>query len=284
MATTMRILVILAVFADSTVMESTITPSNSFEISEDAVTLYYSHTMNETIYYILRSSNVQPSTDVVEVILNTMSKNLNAATVSKILKSLDGEEAETGPSSLVSFPLACPLITLTVTPTTYLDPAQRSNYVNVAIPRIIGLHKKMNVFIYKLAEIYGFTGEGIKIYAKLIRPMQLSSIISAALDGARNDNNTEQYNRVLALAKEIGNMDDYQNKTIARLYVTSPAAIQPLFTHLHLLNQPLFIIPVSACSASAAADRQIVQNVRRGATPTTANTCDQPSMRREEKK
>ncbi|KAL6744529.1 hypothetical protein Aduo_017454 [Ancylostoma duodenale] len=189
MIPTVGILVVLAMIADSTLMESTTTQSNIFEISEDGVTLYYAHTMNETIYHILRSSNVKPSTDVVEVILNTMSKNLDASTVAKILKSLDGE----------------------------LDPTQRSNYVNVAIPRIIGLHKKMNAFIYKLAEIYGFTGDGIKIYAKLIRPMQLSSIISAALDGARNDNNTEQYNRVLALAKEIANMDDYQNKTIARL-------------------------------------------------------------------
>ncbi|RCN41707.1 hypothetical protein ANCCAN_12312 [Ancylostoma caninum] len=75
----------------STVMESTTTPSNNFEISEEGITIYYAHTMNETIYYILRTSNVRPETDVVEVILNTMSKNPDAKTVSKILKALDGE-------------------------------------------------------------------------------------------------------------------------------------------------------------------------------------------------
>ncbi|KHJ82300.1 hypothetical protein OESDEN_18007 [Oesophagostomum dentatum] len=57
----------------------------------DGVTLYYDHTMNETVCYILRSSNVTAAPDVIEIILNVMSRNLQPSTVSSVLKALDGE-------------------------------------------------------------------------------------------------------------------------------------------------------------------------------------------------
>ncbi|KHJ75206.1 hypothetical protein OESDEN_25178 [Oesophagostomum dentatum] len=99
---------------------------------------------------------------------------------------------------------------------TSLNPAQRVNYLKDAVPRIVGLYRKMNVLVYGLAEIYGFTGVAGRIFANLIRPMQLSAVISAALDGARDENDTKQYEKVLALAKEVMNMDSYFNRTITK--------------------------------------------------------------------
>ncbi|KAK6758047.1 hypothetical protein RB195_015702 [Necator americanus] len=143
-------------------IETTTSSNDKSEPNSDGIALHNAYTMYETIYYILRTSNVTVDADAIEVI----------------------------------------------------DTRYRPSYLNVAIPRIVGLYKKMSVFVYKLAEIVDITGDEAKSYTKLLRSMQLSVIIAAALDIAQNENDMELYKQVLALVMEINNMDSYWNRTV----------------------------------------------------------------------
>ncbi|CAJ0588797.1 unnamed protein product [Cylicocyclus nassatus] len=175
----MLILVALLVLANLSAAQMQIMATPGSIMTGDGMARYYAQSMNETIHYILRKSNVTAPTEVDEMIIDVMLRNLKPMTVKRLLQSLDGE----------------------------MDARDRSNFYNTAIPRITGLYNKMCKLVYGLAEIYGFSGDSVKTYAAMLRPMKLSAIVAAALEGARSDNNTEQYEKISALAKQIENMD-----------------------------------------------------------------------------
>ncbi|KAK6008961.1 hypothetical protein OSTOST_26141 [Ostertagia ostertagi] len=116
------------------------------------------NTLSETLQYIFDDSKTNTSQNVMDMIRYTMATNLDTATAWKVLIALGGE----------------------------IDAAQRRDYFENVVPRIAGLHRKMNTIVSKLAEMYGFTGDAAQNYSKLIRAMQLKSIISSALMAAGN--------------------------------------------------------------------------------------------------
>ncbi|KAK5970081.1 hypothetical protein GCK32_002291 [Trichostrongylus colubriformis] len=143
------------------------------------------NTLSETMQYIFRASNVTATQNVMDLIMCTMAANLNPSTAWKVLIALGGE----------------------------INTAQRQNYFESVVPRIAGLHRKMNTIVTRLAAMYGFAGVAAQNYSKLIRAMQLSSIVSSALMAAGN--NTAQYKQIESIAKELGVMSSSQpNRTM----------------------------------------------------------------------
>ncbi|XGW07217.1 hypothetical protein V3C99_017050 [Haemonchus contortus] len=158
----------------SSPMQSSSVPKMSTDVFGIYGNALATNTLGETIEFIFRSSNVNETQNVMDMIMGTMAANLNTATAWKVLIALGGE----------------------------IDASQRRDYFESVVPRIAGLHRKMNMIAEKLALMYGFTGDSAQNYSKLIRAMQLSSIVSSALMAAGN--NTSQYKQVETMAKQLG--------------------------------------------------------------------------------